>query len=128
MYLVFGIFMILLGAYMIFLDLSKSRKCTAEAVGTVICVESKRVRSGRSRHTEYYPVVEFEADGKIIQEKADISANSPSKFPEGSALDIVYDPLDPETFMVKGRSLRSTLFYGILLILVGAGAIFLFTR
>jgi len=118
----------LLGMYMIFSDISKARKCTGETVGTVVGTESKLVRGGRRSHREYFPVVEYDVDGSTYWKRADIGSRSASKYPEGSTLDVRYDPDDPEKFMIKGKSLRSGLFSGILLVLFGVLGIYFFTR
>ena len=118
--LIMGAACMLGSAYVLYKMILKMRKCSREAVATVICTESKRVRSRRRSHTEYYPVVEFEVDGKLIQERAGISSRSASNYPEGRTLNIKYDPENPEKFVVKGKSSIPALLSAAFFLLCGA--------
>ena len=112
------------GLYLLYSMISRSRKCTAETVGTVIGRESKRHRSGSKGHrrtsVDYYPVVEFEANGQNISGTADISASNPNKYADGTTLTVRYNPEDPQEFIIKNKSVMGTLIPAIFMILLGA--------
>ena len=112
------------GLYLIYSAISRSRKCSAETVGTVTGRESQRRRSGSRKHRRstvaYYPVVEFEANGQVITGTADISSSNPNKYADGSSLSIRYNPEDPQEFMVKNKSAMDSLIPAIFMILLGA--------
>ena len=115
---------IIVGLYLIYSAISQSKKCSAEAVGTVTGRESKRERRGSRKHRRttvaYYPVVEFEANGQVITGTADISSSNPDKYADGSTLSIRYNPEDPQEFIIKNKSAMGSLVPAILMILIGA--------
>ena len=121
---IFAVAFIIFGLYLIYSAVSRSRKCSAEAVGTVTGRESKRQRSGSRKHRRstvaYYPVVEFEANGQIITGTADISSSNPNKYADGSTLSIRYNPEDPQEFIIKNKSMMGSLLPAILMILLAA--------
>ena len=112
------------GLYLIYSAISQTRKCTGEAIGTVIGRESQRRRSGSRKHRRstvaYYPVVEFEANGQNISGTADISSSNPNKYADGTTLPIRYNPEDPQEFIIKSKSVMGSLVPAILMILLGA--------
>lgn len=115
------ILMIVLGGFMVYLQIGKGRKCTEEATAVVVGRETKRIRSGKGRRrTEYHPVLEFTAGEQTVRKAADISSIFPGKYKDGDTLEIRYDPENPEEFLVKGKSFRTYALGGALLILMGA--------
>ncbi len=117
------------GLYLIFTLITRSRKCTAETVGTVIGHDTKRRLSGGRRHRRskvyYYPVVEFEANGQKVSGTADVSSSDPKKYADGTMLTVRYDPDNPQEFIIKNKSAMGTLVPAICMILLGV-AVFVF--
>ena len=121
---IFAVAFIIFGLYLIYSAVSRSRKCSAEAVGTVTGRESKRQRTGSRKHRRttvaYYPVVEFEANGQVITGTADISSSNPNKYADGTTLPVRYNPADPQEFIIKNKSMMGSLVPAILMIVLGA--------
>ncbi|MBQ6508576.1 MAG: DUF3592 domain-containing protein [Flexilinea sp.] len=119
---------ILGGLYLFYKTFSKSRRCSAETVGTVNGRDAQRKRSGGRRHRRtrisYYPIVEFEVNGQIIKGIADISSGNPDKYPDGTMLTVRYNPEDPQDFIIKNKSAVSLLIPAILMILLGVAFLF----
>ena len=126
---IFAAAFILWGLYLIYRLIARSRKCTAETVGTVIGRDAKRRSSGGRRHRRstlnYYPVVEFEADGQKVSGTADISSSNSEKYADGTMLTVRYDPENPQEFIIKNKSAKGTLVSAVIMILLGT-AVFVF--
>lgn len=125
----YGVAFILGGLYLIYKTISKSRKCSAEAVGTVNGHDAQRRRGGRRGHRRtrisYYPIVEFEANGQIIKGIADISSGNPDKYADGTTLTVRYDPENPQDFIIKNKTAKSLLIPAIIMILLGTAFLFI---
>ena len=111
----FGVFVLLIGGWLFYLAIRHMLKCKVETEGTIVSVERKHM----NKKNNFYPVVEFLADGKTITKTADISSRLSTKFKTGSTLTVRYNENDPEEFVIKGKSFREDFFGGIFLIVVG---------
>ncbi len=115
-----------IGVCLLVSELLRSGRCTERTVGTVTDVRSKtRSRGGRSRSREYYPVLEYTVGGEVFRETADISSFFSERYRKGTQMEIRFNPARPTEFMVCGKSLRSGLFIGTLLLLIGAALLYL---
>ena len=75
----------------------REERMRARAAGTVVEV----VRRMSSDSAAFYPIVEFEADGrKISLESSD--GGGRKRFYEGQSVEVLYDPDDPSQFMLEG--------------------------
>lgn len=120
-----SILMLALGGYMVFSQLQKDRRCSQPATATVVGRETKRVRSGKGRRsTHYAPVLEFEADGQTVRVTADVDSIFAGKYKDGATLEIRYNPQKPEETVVQGKSFRSGVLGGGLLMLLGILALY----
>ena len=123
---IFCAFLIILGGYMAYIQLSKGKRCSQPATATIVGRDTKRVRGYKGRRsTHYTPVVEFEADGETVQATADVDSIFPNKYKDGNELEIRYNPDQPNEIIVKGKSFRSGVLGGAFLILLGIAGLFL---
>ncbi len=114
------------GVYLLVSELLRSGRCTEKTVGTVTDVQAKRRSAfGRNRDREYHPVLEYTAGGEVFREAADISSLFRERFREGDRMEIRFNPSSPKEFMVCGRSLRSGLFAGAALLVIGSALLYL---
>ena len=112
--------MIVMGGYMAYNQLTRGRHCTQAVTATVVGRETKRVRGRRGRRTTHYaPVVEFMAGDQTIRATADVDSIFAGKYKDGDALQIRYNPDDPEEIVVQGKSFRSGVLGGCFVSLVG---------
>lgn len=75
----------------------REERMRARAAGTVVEV----VRRMGNDSAAFYPIVEFEADGrKISLESSD--GGGRKRFYEGQSVEVLYDPDDPSQFMLEG--------------------------
>lgn len=118
-----------LGGYMAYSQLQKDRRCSQPATGTVVGRDTMRVRGAKGRRTRHYaPVVEFIADGQTVRVTADVDSIFAGKFKDGDALEISYNPQNAEEMVAKGKSFRSNVLGGGLLILLGLLGLYLRIR
>lgn len=97
-----GIFL-LASLFMYYNYTTMVKKCTASATGTIVDVDSKRVRSKRSSHTEYQAHIRMEAGSDFGNATID-SKWSRSPFYEGDKVTVFYDPDDTFTYYVQGAA------------------------
>ena len=113
--LIVGILIFVVGAFLFYLAIRNAVKCKEETEGTVVGVERKRM----SRKNHYYPVVEFEAQGRTIRKTADISSAFSTKYKEGKIMKIKYNADNPEEFFIKGKSFWADFLGGLFLMALG---------
>lgn len=103
--LLVGIFMLLIGAIGAWMTISKVLKCTQILDATITDVQRTRVKSGSGRkRNDYSPVLTYKVGSEEFSSVADISSMLPNKFVVGETMTIKYDPNEPSTFCVKGKS------------------------
>ena len=99
----------------------REERMRARATGTVTEV----VRRASNDSATFYPIVEFEADGRRISlESSD--GGGRKRFYEGQSVEVLYDPDDPSQFMLDGfstQALVGKIFLIIGLVSVAVGAI-----
>ena len=113
--LIFSICLIITGFSMLRSILDKKGRCSSEVTGKIVDVNHRLGASG-GLHS---PVVEFKCGFKMVKAKAGISSHFESKFKIGDGIQILCDPNDPETFIVKGKEFNHDFFWGGFFIVFG---------
>ena len=115
--IIFAIFFIGIGIFVLVHGNGLAKRCTEEAIGTVVNVikEDSTDSDGFTSYT-YTPVIEYKVGEKTITKRAGSGSGSP-EYQINDTIDILYNPNNVEEFIIKGES--STLF-GIIFIVVGA--------
>ncbi len=118
----------LVGAIFLFIGLwlrrsaqNREDRLRARTGGTV----TELVRRGGANGAGWYPIVEFEADGrKLSLESRD--GGGIKRFYEGQRVEVLYDPDDPACFQLEGMNtlrLVGTVFVWVGLVSIAIGLI-----
>ena len=100
--------------------LRREERLRARTNGTITEMV-RRVRHGsRGASVYWYPIVEFEADGRRISLESD-EGGGRKAFYEGQPVEVLYDPDDPSCFRLEGRNANQLL--GNIFLVVGLGCI-----
>lgn len=100
--LTFGILMVAVGFYTFhYFTIGKKKKCIAETIGTVVG------QAGTA--SQLYPVIEFEANGKIYRKRNSASVTKQkfgsihvtNGYERGQQLPVYYDPDKPTRWMIN---------------------------
>ena len=100
--------------------LKKEERLRARASGTVAEVVRRTHHSSDGDSVSWYPIVEFEAEGRRISLEYD-EGGGRKTFYEGQGVEVLYDPDDPACFRLEGRS--TTLMVGNIFLAVGLGCV-----
>lgn len=100
--LVICVILVAIGVFQLVRAFLARRRCSAVANGRIASVESVlHTRTGkygnRSQTTRYIPCYAFEANGRAMEIRGKKSRGK-SAFTEGEAVDIYYNPDDPEDY------------------------------
>lgn len=98
---VLGCIFIIVGTYHGWKVRALTRHCTKAATGKLLGFEEKKMKSGPL----YYPVVEFDVDGKTYTSRYSIG-NAEWQCVAGDMLDLRYNPANPdEIYLYHEQSL-----------------------
>ena len=81
--------------------LRREERLRARAPGRVAEVVRRDSRTSEGRSTAWYPIIEFEADGRTISLESG-EGDGRKRFYEGQAVEVLYDPDDPSCFRLEG--------------------------
>ncbi|MCQ2519495.1 MAG: DUF3592 domain-containing protein [Lachnospiraceae bacterium] len=100
-YAIIGIIVLLIGAYILMVEISRRIRCTKQVKGKICAVVQQNDFEFRnSRAKVYHPVYEFEADGRIIKGHYKQYNKSDAWFQVGAEAKIRYNPDKPDEFVV----------------------------
>ena len=123
--ILFGILAIGVGIFLLVSGNNKAKRCTSEAVGTVNeIIEEKEettdedgaIVSDTYTYT-YFPVIEYKAGDKTVNKRSETGYGSKDKYKVGDNIDILYDPNNPEEYIIKND--KSSNIIGIVFIAAG---------
>lgn len=121
-YIIGAIFAIV-GLITLIKDLHDKKVCTQEKAATIVEYEIK-VQHGDSDeapHNTYFPVFSFYADGREIRKVGNVGYTY-QKYNVGTEMDILYDPENPEHFIVPSN--KKTIYaVSAICLLIGLGLI-----
>lgn len=100
--------------------LRKEERLRDRASGTVTEVVRRVSHGSDGDSVCWYPIVEFEADGRKISLESD-EGGGRKKFYEGQTVQVLYDPDDPSCFRLEGSAIVGTL--GKIMLWVGLGCV-----
>ena len=114
-----GILFAAVGIWVLKSGNEKSKRCTQEAIGTVVdIIEKRETNSDGDIEYKYYPVIRYEAGGKTITKQGYASpsssssinvgggftlSSSHSKYKENDSVKIFYNPDNIEEFIMIKR-------------------------
>ena len=101
---------------------SLEKRCTEEAIGTVVeitCETSYSETENQYTYT-YYPVIEYQVGDRIISQKSR-TGQYPPKYQVGEQVEIYFNPNNVEEYFIKGDSTPK--FLGIGFIILGTIAV-----
>lgn len=123
-----GLMMLAVGLYTFYyFKIGKKKKCTAETIGTVVD------QTGSTDHL--YPVVEFQANGKVHRKRNSASVTKQkfgsitvsNGYERGQQVTVNYDPAKPTRWMIndsKEQMILPIMFLATGLIFAALGALF----
>ena len=115
-----GIIVSGVGIFLLINEKGLSKRCTVEAVGTVVDIrveESTEEEDGLTRTVyTYFPVIEYNARDKIVSKKSNTGSNS-EKYNIKDRVDILYNPNNIEEYIIKGDKTGNIL--GVVFIVAG---------
>ena len=96
--------------------------CTEKAVATVVDMREDIDTSSDEMRYVYYPIVNYEADGRTVEKELGSWSNTPA-YRINDKIDILYNPAKVEEFIVAGENQNITwiIFGGVGILLLGAG-------
>ena len=128
-FLLLGLLFVGFGSFALWDHYRQGRVCTKRVAATVSNIEHE-VRSStsqkgkKSRDENYYtPVLTYTVNGVVYDNRAPISDNSPTAFPVGMKVAIMYNPDNPSEFYLEEHRVlgKTALFFiaiGVVFILV----------
>lgn len=84
--------------------LRRDERQRARSTGRIAEVVRRVSRGSDGESVSWHPVVEFEADGRRISLESD-EGGGRKRFYEGQPVEVLYDPDDPSSFHLEGRSI-----------------------
>lgn len=116
-----GLIFVGIGIYFYVNGKALSKRCTVEAVGTVVNIKVEESLEDDDGYTRtvytFYPVIEYKAGDKTVSKQSSTGSSSSSQYNVNDKLDILYNPNDVEEYIIKGDT--SSNFIGILFIVAG---------
>ena len=103
---------------------SLNKHCTAEVEGTIaeVVVEtdtSVDSEGGEVVTTSYTPVYEYTVNGETRRKRDQYSDTGKTKYKAGTPVTVLYNPDNPDEYMIKGSTTRKTVSMCIFLFVVG---------
>ncbi|MDO4867126.1 MAG: DUF3592 domain-containing protein [Clostridia bacterium] len=100
--------------------IQREERLRGRAEGRIVEVVRRERHSSRGDGVNWYPIVEFDVDGRRVALECD-DGDGRKKYYEGQSVEVRYDPDDPATFRLEGDSAIHLL--GKIFLAVGIGCI-----
>lgn len=114
------------GIAVIIIGINQEKRCTVEAVGTVVEIEHKMTTDTEDGITRtdyiYYPVIQYQAGEKTVTKKSSEGSNNSSDYWVNKKVNIKYNPNNVEEYTIKGSPTINIV--GIVFIIGGAIIVF----
>ncbi len=119
---ILGVVLIGVGIFSYFRAGELVKVCTEKAVATVVDMREDIDTSSDEMRYVYYPIVNYEADGRTVEKELGSGSNTPA-YRINDKIDILYNPAKVEEFIVAGENQNITwiIFGGVGILLLGAG-------
>ena len=100
--LIVGIAFIAIGGFIYYRDVSLTKKCTVEAVATVVDMKQELSNDSDSVSSYmYYPIVEYQVGDNTVRATMDSGSSRPA-YEIDEKITILYNPKKTNQFIVKG--------------------------
>ena len=116
--LIVGIAFIAIGGFIYYRDVSLTKKCTVEAVATVVDMKQELSTDSDSASSYmYYPIVEYQAGDDTVRVTTDNGSSRPA-YKIDEKITILYNPKKTNQFIVKGDKTLNV--FAIVFMVIGA--------
>lgn len=100
--IIIGVVFMAIGGVLYFMNNSKIQNCTVEVEATVVDHKIEVEVDGDNSRTLYYPIMEYEADGKTMKVTMDKGSEEMEEYMTGEKVVVLYNPNNVAEFIVKG--------------------------
>ena len=114
--IIVGLLFAAVGIYILKSGEDKVKRCTVEAVGTVVEIQEETTTDSDGTSITYHPVLSYKVEGKTIKSKSPVGTSN-KKYNVNENVDILYNPNKPEEFIIKGD--KSLNIMGIIFVILG---------
>ncbi|MBQ8892613.1 MAG: DUF3592 domain-containing protein [Bacilli bacterium] len=114
--IILGVLFLGIGIFLYFKTNNLVKNCTVETEAVVVGMKQEDSTDDVGTSYVYYPIIEYDADGKAIRVTMDKGSSNPT-YNVGDKLTILYNPNKTNEFIVKGD--MSSNIFTILLIAMG---------
>ena len=119
--IILGLIFIGVGVFLIVRGNELAKRCTEEAVGTVVEIKMEESLESDEYGTHtiytYYPIIEYKAGDKTVTKQSENGSSGQSDYKLNDKIDILYNPQNVEEFIIKGDNSNNIL--GIIFIVAG---------
>ncbi len=117
-----GAFFIVFGVFSIKSENAKAKRCVAPAIGRVVRVDVEyEDKEGSTRKEKsYVPVFQYIVNGNTVESSSNISSRNKKTYNVGDTAEILFNPSKPSEFVIKGKSKKSGIGFGIAMLALGA--------
>ena len=131
-----GLLFVVIGIIFFVTGKAKAKRCTIDAIGTVVEIIETRSRDSDGNYKySYCPVVRYQAGDRTVTKESNISSStgstldlggisissSKSKYNVNDKIEIMYNPDNVEEFLIKGDNDSNLL--AIIFIFIGSIAV-----
>lgn len=119
---IWGIVLLAFGVISIIKELKRSARCTEHTPGYVVdVIKDQRINDdgNKTKRYSYTPVFEYMIDGKTFRSQSNVSTGDKYEYKIGDSVNILYNPQQPDEFLIKGKSKKSGIGFGVVLTLLG---------
>jgi len=115
--IIFGIVFAIIGLFVFVKGNEQTKRCTEEAVGTVIEIKEDLSTDDDGNPTyTYYPVIQYVVGERTITKRSS-SGSSSLAYHLNDKVDILYNPNNVEEYIIKGDKTSNII--GIVFIILG---------
>ena len=117
-----GALFIVFGVFSIKSENAKAKRCVAPAMGRIVRVdvEYEEKEDSIRKQKNYIPVFQYIVNGKTVESSSNIISRDKKKYNVGDTAEILFNPSKPSEFVIKGKSKKSGIGFGIAMLALGA--------
>ena len=116
-----GALFIVFGVFSIKSESAKAKRCVAPAMGRIVRVdvEYEEKEDSIRKQKNYIPVFQYIVNGKTVESSSNIISRDKKKYNVGDTAEILFNPSKPSEFVIKGKSKKSGVGFGIAMMAIG---------
>lgn len=121
LYFIAGALFIVFGVFSIKSENAKAKRCVAPAMGRIVRVdvEYEEKEDSIRKQKNYIPVFQYIVNGKTVESSSNIISRDKKKYKVGDTAEILFNPSKPSEFVIKGKSKKSGVGFGIAMMAIG---------